>query len=303
MSRIPSILAAFYGQPLAILPAKLEEVRALLRRRDRGEPTPEARVSEVLASRRTDSGVQMAGRVAVVPVLGALAQRVGGMDRASGGVSCEELGATLESLVGDKGVRSICMVFDSPGGAVAGTPELADRMRSLGGRKKIVGIADSTAASAAYWLLSQCAEVNVTTAGMVGSIGVVCAHEDRSAAMDAEGVKTTYVHSGGAPYKVEGAPEYPLSEEARADMQSKVDHFHAMFVRAVARGRNTTEARVAADFGGGRMLTAKDAVARGMADRVATLEQVLSRLGAEGGAGGVAATRLALELAAMDDDD
>ncbi len=301
--RYASILSAFYSTPLAILPAKLEQIRAFLRAKSGEGDVVEGFVTpvELFGGARRSDGVQIAGKVAIMPVFGAISQRVGMMARSSGGVSTEEVGATLQSLVDDKAIRSVVMVFDSPGGSVYGVQELADKMRSLGAQKKIVGIADSMAASAAYWLLSQCAEVNVTPGGQVGSIGVLCAHEDHSEADKLAGVKTTYITS--APYKVEGAPEMPLGEEARGEMQAKVNHYHGVFTKAVARGRNVSEAHVTANYGGGRMLTAKDAVAAGMADRVATLEQVLSRLGAEGGTTGMSASRVFVEMAMMEIDE
>ena len=51
-----------------------------------------------------------------------------------------------------------------------------------------------------------------------------------------------------------------------------------MFVSAVAKGRNVGVATVRNEFGEGRMVLAKDAVRRGMADRVETMQQTLARL-------------------------
>ena len=48
-----------------------------------------------------------------------------------------------------------------------------------------------------------------------------------------------------------------------------------MFVKAVARNRGVDIGGVVKGFGQGRMVTARDAVKLGMADRVATLEGVL----------------------------
>lgn len=283
---IPSILRAFYATPLAIQPEKLEAIRALLLLRAAGGEVPPERVAEVVAARRPD-GVVVTGKVAVLPVFGVLAQRVGMAERASGGVSTEEIGATLDGLAADRQVSKIVMAFDSPGGSVYGVQELADKVRAVAQQKKVVAVADSVAASAAYWLASQASELYVTPGGQVGSIGVLAAHQDTSKAEEQAGLKTTYVTS--SPHKAEHAPEAPLSPEALAELQAKVNHYHALFVKAVARGRNATEARVNADFGQGRMVTARDAVTRGMADGVATLEQVLRRLGAEGGSPATAA--------------
>ncbi len=48
-----------------------------------------------------------------------------------------------------------------------------------------------------------------------------------------------------------------------------------MFVKAVARNRGVDIGAVVKGFGQGRVVTARDAVRLGMADRVATLEDVL----------------------------
>lgn len=280
--RYENILTAFYGSPWAILPEKLDEIRVLLHSRAQGLEVSEEDVAAIVASRRAD-GVSIVGRVAVLPVFGVISQRVGMMGRASGGISTEEVGAKLDELVADRQVRSIVMAFDSPGGSVYGVSELASKIRSLRQEKKIVGLADSVAASAAYWLISQTSEVNVTPGGQVGSIGVLAAHTDISKWEEMRGMKTTYVTAGK--YKAEMAPESPLSEEARAELQGKVDDYYGMFIADVAKGRNVTEHHVKEHYGQGRMLTAKDARAKGMVDHVSTLAQVLHRLGADSDAG------------------
>lgn len=270
-----NIISAFYSEPLAILPAKLAEIRAFLRLKAMGGDVAPEEIAAIAGSRRSD-GVQMIGRVAVLPVMGVISQRVGMMERASGGVSTEEIGQTLDSLVADKQVKTIVMAFDSPGGSVSGLPELAAKIRAARDQKKIIGLADPMAASAAYWLISQCSEIVVTPSGQVGSVGVLAAHDDMSAAMEQAGIKTTLVAS--APHKTELYPENALSEEAKADMQAKVNQYHAMFVADIAAGRGIAKANVEKNFGGGRMLLAKDALAAGMVDRIMSAEQLLSKL-------------------------
>lgn len=276
-----NILATFFSQAWAILPEKYAEIRAFLRLKANGGEVSAEQIAAIAGARRTD-GVQMLGRVAVLPVMGVISQRVSMMDRASGGVSTEEIGQTLDSLVADKQVSSIVMAFDSPGGSVSGLPELAAKIRAARDQKKIIGLADSMAASAAYWLISQTSEVVVTPSGQVGSIGVIAAHDDITGALEQMGVKTTLITS--APHKAELYPESQLSDEARADMQAKVDKYHAMFVADIAAGRGITSRAVEKNFGGGRMLLAKDALAAGMVDKIATGEQLLSKLASAAGA-------------------
>ena len=278
--RYSSIAGAFNEAVWAITPGKLQEIKAFLEAKIRGTEVPDLVVADYKAAAgRRPNGTQVVNRVGIVPVFGTIVQRVGTMEASSGGISTEELGYQIAGLADDKSISSILLVFDSPGGSVSGTPELADRIHALSQKKRIVGIADSTAASAAYWLLAQCSEACVSPSGQIGSIGVLCEHIDFSKSDAHAGVKTTLIAS--AKYKVEASPYEPLGAEARAEMQSKVDHFHAEFVRAVARGRNVAFGAVNANFGQGRMVTSRDAVSRRMADKVTTLDALVKRMSEE----------------------
>jgi hypothetical protein len=114
----------------------------------------------------------------------------------------------------------------------------------------------------------------VTPSGEVGSIGVYSMHFDWSGAMDTAGVKVTVVRAGE--HKAEGHPYPPLEEDAEAHLQSLIDDYYRAFVRDVAKGRGTSTAAVLDRFGQGRTFTAHRAVERGMADRVATLDDVIA---------------------------
>jgi signal peptide peptidase SppA len=167
--------------------------------------------------------------------------------------------------------------IDSPGGSIAGITELAAEIRSARGAKPIVAVANTLAASAAYWLGSQADQFVVTPSGHVGSIGVYAVHQDVSKMLDEAGVKMTIVSAG--PHKTEGNEFEPLTDEARAEIQARVDASYDQFVEDVAAGRNVPVATVRADFGGGRVLTARDALKAGMVDRVETLAQTIQRVG------------------------
>jgi signal peptide peptidase SppA len=178
----------------------------------------------------------------------------------------------------DNSVKAVVFDVDSPGGAVEGIPELAEEIYRSRSQKKSVAIANGIAASAAYWLASAAGEMTVIPSGMVGSIGVLFEHEDYSKALEQAGIKTTLITAGK--FKADGHPSEPLSDSARDDIQAKVDAFYAMFVKSVARGRRSSQDDVRGGFGQGRMVLAADAVKEGMADRVATMDETLQRLGA-----------------------
>jgi signal peptide peptidase SppA len=257
-----------------------------------------ATVEKVAAPNRSGSRAKISRSVAVLPVCGVICQRMDLMSEFSGGCSTERLGKDLDALLKDDEVGAICLDVDSPGGNYAGTPELAEKIFQSRGTKPIVAVANSMAASAAYWIASACDELVVTPSGQVGSIGVLAVHTDRSAANEEEGVKPTYVTYGK--YKAEFNPDNPLSDEALAELQSQVDEAGETFVKAVAKQRGCSQTKVREEFGQGRMFAAGEAVKRGMADRVDTLEATIARLaGAREGSKGkrkAAAQRQRLEL-------
>jgi signal peptide peptidase SppA len=284
-------LQAFYHTPWAILPAKLAEIRAAL-----DSDQAWARLLKARLADSRDPAISISGRVMVLPVYGTICQRSDWW----GDVSCEAIGAALDRCVADKSCKAVVMTFDSPGGSIFGVSELADKIYKARQEKPIVGIADPMAASAAYWLLSQCSEINCAPSGMVGSIGCLTAHEDLTALLEQCGVKVTLITAGK--YKAEQDPSRELTDEARAAMQEMVDTYYAQFVAAVARGRGVSEAAVRAGYGQGRVYTAQKALGAGMVDRVCTMDQCLAALGVAGGGGPTAQDlRRKLELAELDE--
>lgn len=279
---ITRILAAFAQRPWFIDPRKAVEIEAMLRLRALAGPRAEPYRTEAAARSST---ADRAGRIVVLHLLGSIVPRSAMVDDVSqSGASMIEFGRAFDAAAADPDVTAIVIDVDSPGGAVDLVPETAAKIRSARREDRpIIAVANTLAASAAYWVASAADELVVTPSGEVGSIGVYMMHEDLSRALEAEGVAVTFISEG--PRKVEANPFEPLTAEARIALQANVRHYYDMFVRDVAKHRGVPVAMVRADpekseehFGGGRVLTAEEAVRRGMADRVDTLEGTLARL-------------------------
>ncbi len=276
MSKYPHIARAVAEIPWAIRPSVLAVIIEIVQRRADGVRLSEEEIAERIGAGPRPKPGARAGDVAVIPIYGVLAPRAQMFAQtSSAGTGVDELRAMFRTAMADPEVGSILFDVDSPGGQVDGIPEMAGEIRAARGQKPMLALANSDAASAAYWLATSADELWVTPSGQVGSVGVFSAHEDLSAQAEMEGVKTTLVSAGK--YKVEGNPFEPLGEEARTELQSKVDEYYGMFVSDLARNRGTDMATVRKDYGEGRMLTAKRAVSAGMADRVATFDQALDR--------------------------
>lgn len=276
---------ALSGGPSGSHPELLSRMVMILRRREAGDPMGADEIHEAIAAARAENGdraapkpYDVAGSVAVIPVYGLISQRAGLFSDMSGGTSVDGLRNSLREALADPQVSSIVLDVDSPGGSVDGIPELAAEIRQArAGAKAIVAQVNVLSASAAYWLASQANEIVVTPSGEVGSIGVYAVHEDWSKHEEMAGIKTTFISAGK--YKVEGNSSEPLSDEARAAVQEQVDDFYQMFVADVAKGRGVSTSVAGGEaYGQGRTLLAKKALAAGMVDRIATLEETVNRL-------------------------
>lgn len=275
MSNKTYVLRAFMEKPWAILPSKLALLEEVVVRHVSGEKLDADEVQTRLhgATRPPERRVN---KVAVLPLFGTIFPRANLMTEMSGATSAERFGAMFAALVNDPEIDAIVLDVDSPGGQIGGVEELSKQIYEARGKKRIVAVANHTMASAAYWIATAADEVVVTPSGEVGSIGVFAVHEDISGMLEKEGIKLSIIKEGK--YKAEGNPYEPLSEEARAAIQESVSEAYGMFVKAVARNRGVKASAVRNGFGEGRMVSAAQAVELGMADRVATLNEVLERL-------------------------
>ena len=272
------ILAAYAAQPLAMQREKIEAITAFLVEQSNGVKFSATEIEARTIGKREAAGVAKSdGNVAVLPIYGVLSHRMSGMEDISGGTSYESLSKSLRGLLADEGVKAIVLDIDSPGGVTRGLSEFAAELRSARGIKPIIAQVTGNAASAAYWIAAQADEIVVSPSAEVGSIGVYTSHDDVSEALAKAGIKKTYISAGK--FKVEGNQTAPLSDDTRAYIQESVDSEYAKFVADVATGRGRDASSVEAKFGQGRMVMAEDAVKRGMADRIGTLDDTLERFG------------------------
>lgn len=262
------------GRPWALLPETMALLSAAARggititdARERG-----SRRAELRTSPPAENTVAVLGVRGLITPRGSIIDALCGT---SGGL--EAFRAHLAEAVASAEVGSILLDIDSPGGQADLVAEAAADIRAARSAKPVVAVANTMAASAAYWLASQADEVVVTPSGLVGSVGAYVVHQDWSG-FDAQlGVTVTLIRSGR--YKAEGNGHQPLSDEARAHLQELVDDTYDLFLADVATGRGVSAQSVRDGYGEGRILTPERAVRAGLADRVDTIEATIARLG------------------------
>lgn len=273
--------------PWALMPERMSAYAAVLARRygakadalagrDGSGPEDEVGIGSPIAAATSRSGGGRAGSIAVIPVYGTIVQRASQLGLCEGGTSTQEISMALSQALADETVGQILLDIDSPGGSVYGVSELGEEIRAARAQKPVVAIANSLAASAAYWIGCCASEFYMTPGGEVGSIGVWMAHQDISKALADEGVNVTLISSGQ--FKTEGNPFMPLPEDAKTFLQTRTDDYYAAFTGAVAKGRNVPIAQVRDGMGQGRVLGADAALAQNMVDGVMPFMDVVKKM-------------------------
>ena len=93
------------------------------------------------------------------------------------------------------------------------------------------------AASAAYWLATQCDQViALTPVAEIGSIGVLVEAVDRSEADKNEGLKRYVLTSKNAPEKFQDVG----TETGRDKIIARITEIESIFIARVAEGRGVT---------------------------------------------------------------
>jgi len=197
--------------------------------RERGGALPKSAPSNPLLN--VEDGV------GVVAIDGPILRKPDVFDRVlMGATSSEDIGAALREAGQRDDIKAVFLDIDSPGGTVAGTPELAAAVASINERKPVYAFSSGLMCSAAYWIASQARAIYATPSARVGSIGVVQAVIDNSAALDARGIKVEVFAVGK--YKAMGAPGTPLTDDHREHIRSNLAETAGEFHAAVlARGR------------------------------------------------------------------
>ena len=269
----PHIAARVFNRPLMIEPHAFGAVlEALSNRMQFSVENIEAFKPDNAV--RSESGYLVQDGVAVIEVFGELVNRSSFLGASSGLINYALIGQRVQAAVADPSVSKIMLLMDTPGGEVNGVFDLMNVILSVRGVKPIVAAIDGQASSAGFLIASACDRITVAPEGTGGSVGVVFAHAETSKKDAEEGLKVTFIHQGAR--KIDGNSRQPLSEEARANIESMTSKVMGLFVGAVAANRNIdvqavldTEANV---------FMGEDLVAVGFADEVISPREEFDRL-------------------------
>lgn len=286
----PHILAAITSRPWAIHEATMGTILEIMEMRADGYRYSAEEIDKRLAAARVSHGPRQGAskgkNVAVIPIYGVITPRASGM-MASGANSVMDIRENFRAALDDDDIDAIVFDVDSPGGVVDGLPEMWQEIYDARGEKPMTAIANTQMASGAFWLASAADRVVASPSATVGSVGVIGIHTDKSEQFAKEGVKHTIIKT--SPYKGEGHPSEPLSEDAQQAMLAEAQEYDDMFVGHLASARGVAPETVRAAYGQGRVLTAARALNAGMIDAIETFDRAVANAPSAGNAHALAA--------------
>ena len=213
------------------------------------------------------------GDIGIVSIKGALTNNRTPFDEMFGVTSYGAIQEAMIEALADPDIKDIVLDIDSGGGAVRGVEDTANVIAQVSAFKPVYAYTGGAMASGAYWLGSSANSIFASKTAEVGSIGVIMTHFEQSRRLETEGVKATVIRSGR--YKQIGNPYEVLTDEGKAELQSKVDGVNRIFVEHVADARGKSYDYTETQMGQGRVFLAETAAETGLVDGIMSFENLL----------------------------
>ncbi len=181
----------------------------------------------------------------------------------------------LDDLEKDSNIKAVVLRINSPGGTVAATQEIYEKIMKL--RKKNIPVVASmgdVAASGGYYIASACNHIVANYGTVTGSIGVIAFSPNLKRLFDKFGIQMNVIKSGK--YKDILASHRDMSNEERILLQEMIDSSYNKFIKDIALGRNMNidDIKKVAD---GRIMSGETALKNKLVDQTGTFEDSIAR--------------------------
>jgi len=185
-------------------------------------------------------------------------------------VSPDWVREVVEQLIEDPAVRAVVVEINSPGGSAAASEEIYSILRRLAERKVVVAYCDEVMASGGYYIALAADRIVVSPMCITGSIGSVMTIVSVEGLLKMLGVNV-YVIKHGVYKDVGSAFRRPTEEELRI-LGDIVNRTAQLFIDRVRERRPGVDPEVFT----ARVYVGEEAVAKGLADSVGTLDDAIA---------------------------
>lgn len=182
----------------------------------------------------------------------------------------------------DKSIEGVVLVVDSPGGLVADSHEIYDRLKTLSESKPVYVSMRRLAASGGYYIAMGAGtdgKIYAEPTTWTGSIGVIMPRYDLSEFADKWGIKSDPLTTGE--FKDTLNPLKKTTEEERALWKEILDESYERFVSVIESNREGLDTEGVKKLATGQIFTANQALENKMIDKIGYLEDAIDDLKAE----------------------
>lgn len=221
-------------------------------------------------------------KIAVLPLEGVI------MDEAA-----EKFDRLLKTIEKDKTVKALVVEIDSPGGSVAASDAIYERLRRFRSDQSIPVIVSmrSLATSGGYYVACAADHVVAQRSALTGNIGVLMPRYNLSEAMNNLGIQETTIASSGARFKNAGSMFKPEDPEETQYFLELIDEAFDQFKLVVETGREGKLNGAIDQIANGKVYTASQAMKLGLIDQVGYLDDAIAHAAKAAGISNYSAVR------------
>lgn len=173
---------------------------------------------------------------AIIPIGGPIGINLGSFEKGAGAVDVDDIRNELEEAADDNDVDDIILNFDTPGGMVTGTPEVARLIAEIDENVKPVWAwSRGSCCSGGYYLASSCRGIFGTPTSQWGNIGVYTTFMDMSQMAQRLGIAVKVISSGAI--KGYGQPGTSLTAEQEMFMKEQINFTAQEFFKHIRAQR------------------------------------------------------------------
>jgi protease-4 len=171
-------------------------------------------------------------------------------------------------------IVAIVIRLDTPGGGVAASQEIYEKVKIIADKSKkpIIASMGGVAASGGYYIALGADTIIANPGTATGSIGVIMSYPVIGELMDKIGIQYETIKSGKL--KDSGSLFRNLTEEERVYFQELIDDLHSQFEMVVSQERQIPIKEIA-KYATGRVYSGKQALNAGLIDILGTFEDAV----------------------------
>ena len=174
----------------------------------------------------------------------------------------------------ESGISAIVVRLETPGGGVAASQEIYEKVKRIADKSKkpIIASMGGVAASGGYYIALGADTIIANPGTATGSIGVIMSYPVIGELMDKIGIQYETIKSGKL--KDSGSLFRNLTEEERVYFQELIDDLHSQFEMVVSQERQIPIKEIG-KYATGRVYSGKQAVNAGLIDILGTFEDAV----------------------------